>query len=97
MRDEPAYKVYLPSQFENENIHAQALFHVSAGDYLSTLASILRFFEESIHDKKITPEMRELQLKTIKGVMSDLLYLNKNYTIISKDKQNMDDQSIKKS
>lgn len=66
---------------------ASLLFHVNQDDYFSTLATILRFYEESIHEKNITPEMRELQLKTIKNVMNDLLYLNKKYTIVPKNEK----------
>lgn len=83
VRDRPISKPYAPA---TEKLpHASMLFHVTAGDYITTLATILRFFEESIYDKKITPEMRELQLKTIRDVMSDLLYLDKHYVIVAKD------------
>lgn len=83
VRDEPNDNVYYPSQ-DKKNNHTSLLFHVDQNDYFSTLATILRFYEESINEKNISPEMRELQLKTIKDVMSDLLYLNKNYAIAPK-------------
>lgn len=86
----PLYTINLPKYWlihdEPNSDHASLLFHVGQNDYFSTLATILRFYEESIHEKNITPEMRELQLKTIKDVMNDLLYLNKKYTILPKDK-----------
>ena len=81
--DEPTNNIYYPSQ-DKKNNQTSLLFHIDKNDYFSTLATILRFYEESINDKNITPETRELQLKTIKNVMSDLLYLNKNYTITPK-------------
>jgi hypothetical protein len=93
VRDEPVSKYY-PSTTEDFP-HQNMLFHVSAGDYITTLATILRFFEETIHDKKITPEMRTLQLETIRNVMNDLLYLDKNYTIIPKEKLYMDSHNEK--
>ena len=65
-------------------------FHLAQNDYLSTLATVLRFFEETINDNKTTPEMRELQLKSIKGVINDLLYLNKHYVVVPKDQSKMD-------
>lgn len=86
VRDQPVNNTYSSSQNKNLN-HAELLFHVSQNDYFSTLASVLRFYEESINDKNITPEMRDMQLKTIKNVISDLLYLNKNYTIALKNKK----------
>lgn len=86
VRDEPADKVYFPGKGGKEFNHASLLFHVGQNDYFSTLATILRFYEESINDKNIAPQMRDLQLKTIKDVMGDLLYLSKNYIITQKDK-----------
>ena len=85
VRDEPADRLY-SSEVVNSP-HTSMKFHVSAGDYISTLATILKFFEESVKDgAKVTPEMRQLQLKTAKDVINDLLYLNKNYKIVPKDK-----------
>ncbi len=85
VRDESDDRLYLP-EIEKAP-HTNMLFHVSAGDYITTLATIMRFFEETIKDGTITPEMRELQLKTIRNVVNDLLYLNKHYMIISKEKK----------
>lgn len=83
LNDRPDSKNYLST--EEEKSHKDSLlFHVSQGDYLSTLATILRFFEESIKDKNISEEMREKQLKTIQIVMSDLLYLNDNFDLVPK-------------
>lgn len=86
VRDESKEKIYSSSQDEISD-HKSMLFHVYAGDYITTLATILRFFQETIQDEKTPEHMRELQLKTIKGVISDLLYLNKTHTIVPKDKQ----------
>lgn len=87
----PLYTITLPKYWliydEPANSgRASLLFHIGQNDYFSTLATILRFYEESIHEKNATPEMRNLQLKTIKDVMNDLLYLNKKYTIVPKNK-----------
>ncbi len=83
LNDRPNSANYLSK--EDDRVHRESLlFHVSQGDYLSTLATILRFFEESIKDKEVSPEMREKQLKTIEIVMSDLLYLNDNFDLIRK-------------
>jgi len=82
VRDQPASKPYTPA---SKNSHKEMLFHVAAGDYITTLASILRFFEESSKNIETTKEMRELEFRTIRGVISDLLYLNKDYTIVPKD------------
>ncbi len=83
IRDEPADRLYTPAI--DKVPHTSMKFHVSAGDYITTLASILRFFEETIKDGKTTPEMRKLQLRSIHDVMGDLLYLNKHYTIVPKE------------
>ncbi|HEV7702480.1 MAG TPA: hypothetical protein VGO63_03525 [Candidatus Paceibacterota bacterium] len=101
VNDKPAARIYVPAQtpLEEQSFHKSMLFHIKAGDYITTLATILRFFQESIHDEKITPEMRELQLASIGNIIKDLLYLNKHYTIVSKDEkkaQKKPDISLKK-
>lgn len=83
LNDKPDSRKYLSS--EEDNLHKKSLlFHVEQGDYFSTLATVLRFFEETIQDKNISPEMREKQLKTIEIVMSDLLFLSDNFNILPK-------------
>lgn len=83
INDKPDSAKYLSK--EDDIAHkAELLFHVSKGDYLSTLATILRFFEESIKDKEVSPEMREKLLRDIEIIMSDLLYLNDNFDLIPK-------------
>ncbi len=83
VRDESVDMLYSP-EIENSP-HTSMLFHISAGDYLSTLATILRFFEETISDEKTTPEMRKLQLETMKDLRNDLLYLHRHYAIVPRD------------
>jgi hypothetical protein len=72
-------------ELEQASDHKSLVFHLEAGDYATTLTSILRFFEETIKDENVSPEMRELQLTSIRKVMSDLLYINKNYKIIPRE------------
>ena len=62
------------------------LLHLSQGDYLSTLASIMRFFEETISGKEVSPEMQAAQLKALRSQIKNLLYLNKNYKLVPKDR-----------
>jgi hypothetical protein len=83
------YTINFPKYWllRDEPSHTELLFHVSEDDYFSTLATVLRFYEESVNSKDISPEMRTLQIKTIKDVIENLLYLSKNYTIVSKDKK----------
>ncbi len=77
----------------NDFNHKKLLFHVSQNDYFSTLATILRFYEESVNDKNITEEeMRLLQSKIIKNIIQDLLYLEKNYVIVPKDRNRLDEK-----
>ncbi|MEI7709097.1 MAG: hypothetical protein WCI76_00075 [bacterium] len=83
VNDRPDSAKYLTAE-DNKAHMKSLLFHVSKGDYLSTLSTVLRFFEESIKNKEITPEMTDLELKTIKIAMSDLLYLNDNYDLVLK-------------
>jgi len=87
INDRPDSNKYLSSEKYKAHIDS-LLFHVSKGDYFSTLATVLRFFEETIYNKEISPKMREMQLKTIQIVMSDLLYLNDHYDLIPKDTTN---------
>jgi hypothetical protein len=82
VRDEPVNRLYFPA---TEKCNEEMLFHVRSGDYLTTLASILRFFEETIKDNNITPEMRELQTKKIRELIDNLICLNKSYTIVPRD------------
>lgn len=90
LHDKPIIRAYTPAQreLEEKSQHQSMLFHVQAGDYISTLTTILRFFEESIADNKITPEMRRLQVVSIGNVIKDLLYLDKHYSIVRKENKN---------
>ena len=72
-------------ELEQASDHKSLVFHLEAGDYTTTLTSILRFFEETIKNENVTFEMRELQLTSIRKVMSDLLYINKNYLIVPRE------------
>ncbi len=62
------------------------LFHVKAGDYFSTLATILGFVEETIkeqdHQEKMTYE-----INTLSQMKEDLVYLNDNFDIKPKRKK----------
>jgi hypothetical protein len=82
VHDQNASKIY--SSQDEQQKHKSMLFHISAGDYMTTLATILRFFEETIHNTKTTPEMRMLQLKAMKNIREDLLYMDKHYKIVAK-------------
>ncbi len=85
-KDRPESMKYL-SAAEDEKHRKSLLFHISRGDYFSTLVSVLRFFEETIQNSKDMPsEMRRIQLKNIEIMMSDLLYLEKNYDLVLKKK-----------
>ena len=83
VKDRPDSRKYLSSD-EDKSHRESLLFHIAQGDYFSTLATVFRFLEETIHDEKTTSEMRQKQLRTIEIIMSDLLYLNDNYDLISK-------------
>ncbi|MFA6257558.1 MAG: hypothetical protein WC671_00925 [Candidatus Paceibacterota bacterium] len=72
-------------ELEQASDHKSLIFHLEAGDYTTTLTSILRFFEETIKNENVTSEMRELQLTSIRKVMSDLLYINKHYNILPRE------------
>ncbi len=60
-------------------------FHVKSSDYFGTLASVLTIIEEKINfcqnleDKKLIKQI-------LKNTISDCLYLQKNYSIIAKNK-----------
>lgn len=75
------------SSQEGECNHPSLLFHVQQDDYLSTLATILRFFEESMDDTNISQDVRDLQLKIIRNIIGEILYLSKYYKIVPKNKE----------
>lgn len=68
---------------EQDNLE-ELHFHVQAGDYFSTLATILGFVEEMIleQDEK---NVMTYELKVLRRVKKDLLYLNANFDIKAKD------------
>src|SRR3989338_5030415 len=69
-----------------EDYRARMLFHIKENDYFSTLATILRFYEEYIQSAVSTDsKMRELELQAIKNIIQELLYLDKNFIIAPKD------------
>ncbi len=61
-------------------------FHVKSSDYFGTLASVLTIIKEKIsychnfEDKKLIKQI-------LKNTISDCLYLQKNYSIIAKNKK----------
>ncbi len=63
-------------------------FHLSHGDYILTLVTILRFFEESlINDKSESDEKTKIfKLHAMRGVINDLLYISDHYTLKPNDK-----------
>ncbi|MEZ4104420.1 MAG: hypothetical protein R3B60_03990 [Candidatus Paceibacterota bacterium] len=63
----------------------QLHFHVQAGDYFSTLATILGFVEEMIMEQD-TKNAMAYELKVLRQVKKDLLYLNANFDIKAKER-----------
>ncbi len=60
-------------------------FHVKSCDYFATLASVLTIILEKIeNDNKIE---KKLIIKILKNIIKDCLYLQKNYSIIAKNKK----------
>ena len=59
------------------------LFHLSQGDYILTLVSILRFFEESLINDlaKSNEENKKKELDIMRGVINDLLYISDNHKL----------------
>ncbi len=86
LHDRPDSKKYLSSA-EDKAHRGSLLFHIKKGDYFSTLATVLRFFEEAIDKTDISAEMRAKDLKIIRILMSDLLYLSDNFDLVRKDRQ----------
>ncbi len=97
IQDKPVDSPVLDSSDIKESAHKVMLAHVYTGNYISVLTSIMQFFEESISDQNILPEMRDLQRQTVKEVISDLAYLDKYYTIVPKTKIHTDEEIYKKS
>ena len=98
---QPLYKIHYPiSWFHHDRSAEDAynavdqealrrkslLFHVEHDDYFATLATILRFYEELVHDERNTDDMHALHLATMRSVIDDLLYLSRGYTIKPKEK-----------
>jgi hypothetical protein len=53
-------------------------FHIKSDDYFGTLATIISLFEEN------TGKIKN-HSKSLKNIVNDLIYLQKNYKIIKKD------------
>ncbi len=60
-------------------------FHVKSSDYFGTLASVLTIIEEKINSCD-NLEDKKLIKQILKNTISDCLYLQKNYSIIAKNK-----------
>ena len=56
------------------------LFHVKAGDYFSTLATILGFVEETMKEQDSKKKMT-YEINTLRHMKKDLVYLNDNFDI----------------
>lgn len=82
------YSIYTVSEprywLLRDEPHAVVRFHVCHGDYFSTLATILRFYEETLEAGTDTPEMHALKLATVKEVIADLRYLDRHFKIVPK-------------
>lgn len=87
LRDEPSNKSYAKASDESART---LLFHLEKGDYLSTVATILKFFEETIGEENKSEEMKSLQFKVLQNTVKDLLYVEKNYSIVAKDNKQVE-------
>ncbi len=61
-------------------------FHVESSDYFSTLASVLSIVLEKIENHNNNEE-KKLLIKILKNTIKDCLYLQKNYSLIAKNKK----------
>lgn len=77
VRDEPVY-------IEKDS-QKNLLFQISSESYIPNLVARLQFFQETIRDRKTSPEMRIIQLRAMKTTLKELLYIEKNYRIVPKD------------
>jgi len=84
VRDEPKGISY--SRGQEAASHKSLLFHISEGDYILTLATVLRFFEDSIKSEEADEQVRRIKLDLIRGVIDDLFYLDENYMLVPKNK-----------
>ncbi len=60
-------------------------FHVISSDYFATLASVLTIILEKIENEDKME--KKLIIKILKNIIKDCLYLQKNYSIIAKNKK----------
>ena len=67
------------------------LFHLESEDYFGTLATIVSLLKERIHEQEKeaseTSHRLELEVKILERLKQDLVYLQKNYSIVPKNQQ----------
>jgi len=68
-----------PAEFKKDNIE----FHVKSQDYFGTLATILSLNLEMLHEKINDSSLEETD-RLIKGIITNLMYLQDNYKIEKK-------------
>lgn len=62
-------------------------FHVKSSDYFATLASVLSIIKEKIEEEDYKKSEKNLIAEILKNLIKDCLYLQKNYSIIAKNKK----------
>ena len=59
-------------------------FHISKQDYFGTLATVLQLMRETLLSKDISNENKKWQIEVLLRNREELLFLQKNYKIVSK-------------
>ena len=78
--------------YERKSPQKDLLFHILKEDYFGTLATALGLVEESSRLGVITEELRKWQVSCLKRSRKDLLYLQKNYKIVLKNRKNVENR-----
>lgn len=70
--------------FVKDEPNPNLMSHIAQGDYALTLVAILRFFEDSVMSEEMDEKVRRIKLDLLRRTIDDLLYVNENYTLVSK-------------
>ncbi len=62
----------------------QVKFHIEAGDYFSTLATVLGLVQDAFSGMSHVKDSHTLSLQALNNLKNELLFLQKHYKIVEK-------------
>ena len=83
VQDKPKKAYYQASDREN------LLFHIAKNDYFGTLATVLNLMAETVHDKNLSPKIRDWRIKTLRQTSQNLIFLQEHYSIVPQNEKSI--------